>query len=169
MLLCCVLPVKTPFLVLCYQSYDIFGHKAKYLWILILLILSHEWCIQKLLKYQVGIKWIMNEKLVWTPNSIYDVSWRVLKSSGPNEFVEILAVLSVEELMGPQLICSIVGHIWHAVWLILIRLEGPEDTHLRNSRFGGHVTLLTLHYLWPRPPGVWLGGPGCKPGHSEWS
>ena len=47
-----------------------------------------------------------------------------------------------------------------------IRLEGPEETHLRNSRFGGHVTLLTLHYLWPRPPGVWLGGPGCKPGHS---
>ena len=35
--------------------------------------------------------------------------------------------------------------------------------------FGGHVTTLTLQYLWPRPPGVWLGGPGCKPGHSGWS
>ena len=33
--------------------------------------------------------------------------------------------------------------------------------------FCGHVTPLTLHYLWPRPPGVWLGGPGCKPGHSR--
>ena len=28
-----------------------------------------------------------------------------------------------------------------------IRLEGPEDPHLRNSSFGGHVTLLTLQYL----------------------
>ena len=35
--------------------------------------------------------------------------------------------------------------------------------------FGGHVTPLTLQYLWPRPPGVWVGGPGCKPGHSGWS
>ena len=35
--------------------------------------------------------------------------------------------------------------------------------------FYGHVTTLTLQYLWPRPPGVWLGGPGCKPGHSGWS
>ena len=34
--------------------------------------------------------------------------------------------------------------------------------------FYGHVTTLTLQYLWPRPPGVWLGGPGCKPGHSGW-
>ena len=41
----------------------------------------------------------MNEKLIWTPNSIYNVSWRVLKSSGPHEFVEILEVLSVEELI----------------------------------------------------------------------
>ena len=47
-----------------------------------------------------------------------------------------------------------------------IRLEGPEDPRLRNSSFGGHVTALTLQYLWPRPPGVWLGGPGCKPGYS---
>ena len=46
----------------------------------------------------------------------------------------------------------------------VIRLEGPEDPYLRNSSFGGHVTTLTLQYLWPRPPGVWLGGPGCKPG-----
>ena len=49
------------------------------------------------------------------------------------------------------------------------RLEGPEDPHLRNSRFGGHVTPLMLQHLWPRPLGVWLGGPGCKPGHSGWS
>ena len=35
--------------------------------------------------------------------------------------------------------------------------------------FYGHVTMLTLQYFWPRPPGVWLGGPGCKPGHSGWS
>ena len=48
-----------------------------------------------------------------------------------------------------------------------IRLEGPEDCHLRNSSFGVHVTSLTLQYLWPRPPGVWLGGPGYKPGHSR--
>ena len=68
----------------------------------------------------MGIKWIINEKLIWTPNSIYDVSWRVLKSSGPHKFVEILEVLSVKELMRAQLICSIVGHIWHAVWLILL-------------------------------------------------
>ena len=51
-------------------------------------------------------------------------------------------------------------------YLRSIRLDGPEDPHLRNSSFGGHVTALTLQYLWPRPPGVWLGGPGCKPGHS---
>ena len=51
-----------------------------------------------------------------------------------------------------------------------IRLEGPEDPHLGNSRFGGSRDLAhTLQYLWPRPPGVWLGGPGCKPGHSGWS
>ena len=51
-----------------------------------------------------------------------------------------------------------------------IRLEGPEDPHLRNSRFSGHhMTPLTLQCLWPRPPGVWLGGPGCKPEHSGWS
>ena len=50
-----------------------------------------------------------------------------------------------------------------------IALEGPEDRHLRNSICGGHVTSLTHQYLWPRPPGVWLGGPGCKPGHSMWS
>ena len=63
---------------------------AKYLWTLMLMILSYGWCVQKPLKYQVGIKWILNDKLIWTPNSIYDVSWRVLKSSGthnqfPNE------------------------------------------------------------------------------------
>ena len=85
-----------------------------------LMIFSYGWFVQKLSKYQVGIKWIMNEKLNWIPNSIYDVSWRVLKSSGPHEFVEILEVFSVEELMRAQLICSIVGHIWHAVWLILL-------------------------------------------------
>ena len=52
---------------------------------------------------------------------------------------------------------------------VSISLEGPEDPHLRNSRFRSHVTPLTLQHLWPRPPGVWLGGPGCKPGHSGWS
>ena len=55
---------------------------------------------------------------------------------------------------------------WSQLKMRHIRLEGPEDPHLRNSSFGGHVTTLTLQYLWPRPPGVWLGGPGCKPGHS---
>ena len=50
-----------------------------------------------------------------------------------------------------------------------IRLEGPEDPHLWNSRFGGQVTSITLQHLWPRPPGVWLGGPGCKLGHNGWS
>ena len=34
--------------------------------------------------------------------------------------------------------------------------------------FGGHVPPLTLQYLWPRSP-PWLGGPGCRPGHSGWS
>ena len=38
-----------------------------------------------------------------------------------------------------------------------------------TSGFYGHVTMLMLQYLWPKPPGVWLGGPGCKPGHSGWS
>ena len=105
-LLCCVLPVKTPFLissVLSILLYDIFRLKAKYLWTLMLMILSHGWSVQKLSKYQVGIKWIMNEKLIWTPNTIYDASWRVLKSSGPHKFVEILEVLSVEKLMRAQL------------------------------------------------------------------
>ena len=44
-----------------------------------------------------------------------------------------------------------------------IRLEGPEDPHLRSSRLWGHVTSLTLQHLWPRP------GAGCKPGHNGWS
>ena len=30
-------------------------------------------------------------------------------------------------------------------------------------------TSLTHQYLWPRPPGVRLGWPGCKPGHSRQS
>ena len=119
--------------VLCYQSYDIFKHKAKYLWTLMLMILSYGWSVQKLSKYQVGIKWlIMNEKLIWTPNSIYDVSWRVLKSSRPHEFVEILEVLSVEELMRTQLIC-IFGHIWHAVWSILLLVVSDLSTFVCNS------------------------------------
>ena len=105
---------------LCYQSYDIFRPKANYLWTLMLMILSYGWCVQKLSKYDVGIKWIMNEKLIWTPNSIYGVSWRVLKSSGRHEFVEIL--LSVEELMRAQLIYSIVGHM-HAVWYLSVLLN----------------------------------------------
>ena len=29
-----------------------------------------------------------------------------------------------------------------------ITLEGPEDRHLRNSSCGGHVTPLTLQFLW---------------------
>ena len=84
-----------------------------------MLMIRYGWCVQKLSKYQVVIKWIMNETLIWTPNSIY-ISWRVSKSSGPHEFVEILEVLSVDELMRAQLICGIVGQIWHAVWLILL-------------------------------------------------
>ena len=76
MLLCCVLPVKTPFLdKFCAINYDIFRHKAKYLRTLMLMILSYGWSVQKLLKYQVGIKWIMNEKLilnVMTSSGSYD-------------------------------------------------------------------------------------------------
>ena len=48
---------------------------------------------------------------------------------------------------------------WESSFLY-IRLEGPEDPDLRNSSFGGQVTALTLQYLLPRLPGVWLGGPG---------
>ena len=33
--------------------------------------------------------------------------------------------------------------------------------------FGGHMTPLRFQYLWPRPPGVWLGGPGCKQGWGQ--
>ena len=39
---------------------------------------------------------------------------------------------------------------------------GGRVLETTTSRFGGHVTSLTLQHLWPRPPGVWLGGPGCK-------
>ena len=74
------------------------------------------------------MKWIMNEKLIRTPNRIYDVPWRVLESSGPHEFVKILEVSSVEEFMRAQLICSIVGHIWHAVWLILLLVVSDLST-----------------------------------------
>ena len=93
-----------------------------------LMTLSYGWGVQKLSKYQVGIKWILNEKLIWTPNSIYDVSWRVLKSSGPNKFVEILEVLGVDELMSAQLICNIVVHMQLAVWLILLLVVSDLST-----------------------------------------
>ena len=59
------------------------------------------------------------------------------------------------------------SHYLNQRWLFIkgvlcITLEGPKDPHLRNSRFRrSYVTSLTLQYLWPRPPGVWLGGPGC--------
>ena len=121
-LLCCVLPVKIPFSdKFCAISPIIFSGIRQSIcelqcwWYC---HLSYSWCVQKLSKYQVGIKWIMHEKLILRPNN--DVSWRVLKSSRSHEFVEILEVLSIEELMRAQLICSIVGHIWHAVWLILL-------------------------------------------------
>ena len=61
-------------------------------------------------------------------NTFWIWIWRVLKSSGPHEFVEILEVLGVEELMRAQLICSIVGHIWHAVWLILLLIVSDLST-----------------------------------------
>ena len=125
-LLCCVLPVKTPFL----DKFCAINPMSKYLWTLMLMILSYGWSVQRLSKYQVDIKWIMNEKLILTPSSMYDVSWRVLKSSGPHEFVEILEVLSVVELMRAQLICSIVGHIWHAVWLILLLVVSDLSTRV---------------------------------------
>ena len=116
------------------------------------MILSYGWCVQKLLKYQVGTKWIMNEKLIWTPNSIFDVSGRVLKSSGPHEFVEILEVLSVEELMKAQLICSIVGLTWHAIWLILLLVVSDlsfckYSLYLSNDSPGFSLWGLTINSL----------------------
>ena len=53
----------------------------------------------------------------------------------------------------------------------VIRLEGPEDPHLRKSSFGGHVTTLTLQYLWPDPLGfdweVLAASRGTAGGHSS--
>ena len=71
------------------------------------------------------------------------------------------------------------SELWHN-----IRLDGPEDPPPPKKTPGSpppppppkkkkkknlQVSAVTLQYLWPRPPGVWLGGPGCKPGHSGWS
>ena len=39
---------------------------------------------------------------------------------------------------------------------LLIRLEGPDDPTSETPDFGGHVTPLTLQYLWPRPGRAWL-------------
>ena len=94
-----------------------------------LMILSYGWCVPKHSKYQVGIKWIMNEKLIWTSNSI----WCFLKCfekfwTSSHEFVEIIEVLSVQEFMRAQPICSIVCHIWHAVWLILLLVVSDLST-----------------------------------------
>ena len=108
-----------------------------------LMILSYGWCVQKLSKYQVGIKLIRNEKLIWTPNSICDASWRVLKSSGPRDFVEILEVLSVERLIRAQLIWSILllaifGMLYdwsyYQLYLILIRLSVLLNIKYLKSR-----------------------------------
>ena len=49
--------------------------------------------------------------------------WKVL---GPTSLLKYF--LSVEELMRAQLICSIVGHIWHAVWLILLLVVSDLST-----------------------------------------
>ena len=54
-------------------------------------------------------------------------------------------------------------------WPLSLGRRALKTPTSETPGFGGHVTTLTFQYLWPRPPGVWLGGPGCKPGHSGWS
>ena len=65
-------------------------------------------------------------------------------------------------------VCPSVERIVSAVYLPL-GWRALKTPTAETPGFYGHVTTLTLQYLWPRPPGVWLGGPGCKPGHSGWS
>ena len=89
--------------------------------------MSYGWRVQKF----SNIKWVSNESWMknWSEHPLvynYDVSWRVLKSSGPHEFVEILEVLSVEELMRAcswyatlLAICSML-YDWFYYWLYLI-------------------------------------------------
>ena len=57
---------------------------------------------------------------------------------------------------------------WDWIFIRTLGWRALKTPTAETPGFYGHVTPLTLHYLWPRPPGVWLGGLGCKPGHSRW-
>ena len=50
------------------------------------------------------------------------IIWYFRREAKSSEFVETLEFFSVEELVKTQLICNIVGHIWHAIWSILLLL-----------------------------------------------
>ena len=71
---------------------------------------------------------------------------------GPHSIFRGPASLAIQAPANPAL-----G--WRA-----LKTPTPETPH-----FGGHVIPPMLQYIWPRPPGVWLGGPGCKSRHSGWS
>ena len=110
-----------------------------------------HWCIVEGVLLWVCCRNLPHQQLTWSG---------VLSISAAIHIVQLSFFYTMREARR-WVICSQEGA------LPFIRLEGPEDRHLRNSSFGGHVTSLTLQCLWPRPPGVWLGGPGCKPGHSR--
>ena len=86
-------------------------------------------------------------ELILTPNNIHDNTRRVLKRLP--QVVEILEVLSVMELVRAQLLCNIVGHILHAVWLILLLVVSDLGTFVRpfyitSSISGRKVSVNTL-------------------------
>ena len=115
-------------------------------------------------------KWTGNIKSPqtgWLNDDLSDVVHG--RSSQVEQFVWLILIMNktlAYWLVHWLHICITRGRL---IEMLTIRLEGPKDPHLRNSRFGGHMTSLTLQHLWPKPPGAWLGGPGCKPGHSGWS
>ena len=88
------------------------------------------------------------------PWTVYSMNWSVR----PDKRFRLALGSFVEEYNNK---------VW---WLrISLRWRALKTPTSETEDFSGHVTSLTLQYLWPRPPGVWLGAPGCKPGHSGWS
>ena len=126
-LLCCALPVKTPFLdKFCAINPMIFSGIRQSICELYCWWYCH---MGGPFKSSRNIKWASNEswmkKIIWTPNSIYDVSWKVLKSSGPHEFGEILGSFEcwgVNEGTAdmqhcwPYLACCMIDFITGCIW-----------------------------------------------------
>ena len=90
----------------------------------------------------------------WTLLSGYTDTWPIEESESSSPLREIL--------IQQKYSFDTFSHVHTLGWRAL---KTPTSETLD---FGSQVTPLTLQYLWSRPPGVWLGWPGCKPagGHS---